>query len=294
MRSLKLLRDPLLHFVVAGVILFAGYELMNRGELNPSTINPVHIGEGEIRWLKDTFANQWQRPPTEDELRGLVTGFLEEELFAREAKALGLDQNDTIVRRRLAQKLTFLVDDTSRIVEPADEELRRFYDVNAERFRVGAQVSFTQLFFNPEKRQHAESDARAALVSISATGSDGTAAMGDSIMLENEFHDVDEQTVSNVFGSDFARAIFLLKPGSWAGPVKSGYGVHLVRVTDLRPATVRQFEGVRPKILEEWRHQQETEVKAVYLSKLREKYGVVIDDSVSRLLAAPPVEAKTQ
>ena len=92
-------------------------------------------------------------------MRGLVAGFLEEELFAREAKALGLDQNDTIVRRRLAQKLTFLVDDTSRIVEPTDEELRRFYNANAERFRAEARVSFTQLFFNPERRQHAESDA---------------------------------------------------------------------------------------------------------------------------------------
>ena len=118
MKRLKLLRDPLLHFVVAGSVLFGGYELINRGEMNPPATDPVHIGEGDIRWLKDTFANQWQRPPTEDELRGLVAGFLEEELFAREAKALGLDQNDTIVRRRLAQKLTFLVEDTSRIVEP--------------------------------------------------------------------------------------------------------------------------------------------------------------------------------
>jgi hypothetical protein len=294
MRSFKLLRDPLLHFVVAGAMLFAGYELMNRGELNSSATDPVHIGEGEIRWLKDTFTNQWQRPPTEDELRGLVAGFLEEELFAREAEALGLDRNDTIVRRRLAQKLAFLVDDTSRIVEPDDEELRRFYDANAERFRAQARITFTQLFFNPDKRQYAESDARAALVSISATGSDGTAAMGDSILLENEFHEVDEQTVSNVFGADFARAIFLLKPGSWAGPVKSGYGVHLVRVTDLSPATHRPFEEVRPKILEEWRHQQEVEAKAAYLGKLREKYGVVIDDNVNRLLAPPPDEAKTQ
>jgi PPIC-type PPIASE domain len=294
MRSLKLLKDPLLHFVVAGAILFAGYELINRDQIHPSATGPVHIGEGEVRWLKETFANQWQRPPTETELRGLVAGFLEEELFAREAKALGLDQNDTIVRRRLAQKLTFLIDDTSRIVEPVDEVLRRFYDANAERFQTEARVSFTQLFFNPEKRQHAESDARAALMSISATGASGAAAMGDAILLENEFHEVDEQTVSNAFGADFARAIFLLKPGSWAGPVKSGYGVHLVRVTDLRPSTLRPFEHVRPKILEEWRHQQETEAKAAYLGKLREKYGVVIEDNVNRLLAQQPVEAKTQ
>jgi len=291
---LKLLRDPLLHFVIAGVVLFGGYELINRGEMNLPATDPVDIGEGDIRWLKDTFANQWQRPPNQDELRGLVASFLEEELFAREAKALGLDQNDMIVRRRLAQKLEFLIGDTSRIVEPADAELRRFYDANAERFGVEARVSFTQLFFNPEKRQHAESDARAALVSISGMGADGAAAMGDPILLENEFHEVDEQTVAKMFGADFARAIFLLRPGSWAGPVKSGYGVHLVRVTNLSPATVLSFEEVRPKVLEEWRHQQQTQAKAVYLSKLREKYGVVIDGGISRSLAPPTIEAKTQ
>jgi hypothetical protein len=126
-------------------------------------------------------------------------------------------------------------------------------------------------------------------------GASGAAAMGDPILLENELYEIDEQTVSNVFGADFARAIFLLKPGLWAGPVKSGYGVHLVRVTDLSPARLRAFEELRPKVLEEWRHQQETEAKAAYLDRLREKYGVAIDDSVSRFFAPPPpIEGKTQ
>ena len=294
MKRLKLLKEPLLHFIVAGAVLFAGYELINRGEMNRPVTAPIHIGEGDIRWLRDTFANQWQRPPTEDELHGLVAGFLKEELLAREAQAMGLDQNDTIVRRRLAQKLEFLIGDTSRIVEPADAELRRFHDANAERFRVEARVSFTQLFFNPEKRKHAESDARAVLVSIAGTGGDGAAAMGDPILLENEFHEVDEQTVSKMFGADFARAIFLLEPGAWAGPVKSGYGVHLVRITDLRPATLRPFQEVRAKVLEEWRRQREEHTKTEYLSKLREKYGVVIDDSVTPLLPVPPPEVQTQ
>jgi parvulin-like peptidyl-prolyl isomerase len=110
--------------------------------------------------------------------------------------------------------------------------------------------------------------------------------MGDPILLENEFHELDEQTVSNIFGADFAQAIFFMKPGSWAGPVKSGYGVHLVRVIDLRAATLRPFEEVRPKILEEYRHKQEVEAKAAYLGKLREKYGVVIDASIDHLLTS--------
>lgn len=294
MSWIKLLKDPLLHFAAAGAIMFAAYAIINRGEMIPPATDPIQISEGDIRWLKDTFSNQWRRPPTEDELSGLIAGFLEEELFAREAKALGLDQNDTIVRRRLAQKLMFLVDDTSRIVEPANAELRRFYNVNAKRFQVEARVTFTQLFFNPEKRQHAESDARAALMSIIATGTDGAAAIGDPILLEDEFHEVDEQTVSNVFGVDFAQKVFSLDLGRWAGPVKSDYGVHLVRLTDLTPATLRPFEVARPEVLKEWRHQREAEAKAAYLSKLREKFGVVIDNSAVRLVAPSPVEANKQ
>jgi hypothetical protein len=253
----------------------------------------VQIGEGEIRWLKETFANQWRREPTGDELRGLVAGFLEEELLAREAKALGLDRNDTIVRRRLAQKLAFLVDDTSRIVEPTEEQLRQFYDANTERFGDEARISFAQVFFNPERRSNAEHDAEAALVSLS-TMDNGTAMIGDPILLETEFHDVDARAVSNLFGDDFARTIFSLKPGSWTGPVKSGYGVHIVRISNLRPPTIRSFEAVRPKVVEAWQHARETEAKAAYLAKLREKYSVNIDDKFAPLLAPPQVEAKSQ
>ena len=160
---------------------------------------------------------------------------------------------------------------------------------------VEPRLSFTQIFFNPERRQHAETDAKAALVLISTAGGDDRApTIGDPTLLETEFHDVDVQTISNLFGADFARTVSLLKPGSWAGPVKSGYGVHLVRITDLRPAILRPFQEVRPKVLEEWRRQREDQTKAQYLGKLREKYGVVIDDSVTQLLPAPPPEAKTQ
>jgi hypothetical protein len=292
---MRLYRDPLLHFAVAGTLLFIGYALMNRDETSTPSTEPVHIGNGEVRWLKETFSNQWQRTPTDDELRGLVAGFLEEELLAREAKTLGLDQNDTIVRRRLAQKLAFLVDDTSRVAEPNEQELREFYNTNAERFRVEPRLSFTQIFFNPARREHAETDAKAALVLLStASGDDRATTMGDPTLLETEYHDVDAQTISNLFGSDFARGVSLLKPGSWAGPVKSGYGVHLVRITNQRPATLRPFEEIRPKVLEEWRRQRENQTKAQYLIKLREKYGVVTDDSLSPLLPTPLAEAKTQ
>ena len=158
---------------------------------------------------------------------------------------LGLDQNDTIVRRRLAQKLAFLVDDTSRIVEPTDEQLRQFYDTNAERFRSEAarvlHAGFLQPGATPERR-----DMTPRLRWSRFRPRPGTIARPRSAIRScsrPSFTTSMPRTVSNLFGDDFARTIFLLKPGSWAGPVKSGYGVHLVRITDLRPATLRSFRG---------------------------------------------------
>ena len=165
---MKLLREPLLHFLIAGSLLFGGYEWLNRAAPAPETEGPVRIGDGEVRWLRETFANQWRRGPTGEEMNDLVATLVEEELLAREARGLGLDQNDTIVRRRLAQKLTFLVEDTSRIADPSEDELRRFYVEHATRYRTEPRVSFTHIFFSPERRPQAEDDARALLAMVSA------------------------------------------------------------------------------------------------------------------------------
>jgi len=282
----KVLKEPLLHFALAGAVLFGGYALVNRGEPDTVGVAPIHIGDGELRWLRETFANQWRREPTSEELNGLVASLLEEELLAREARALGLDQNDTIVRRRLAQKLNFLVEDTSHLVEPTDEELRQFYSANIERFQRAPRVSFTQIFFNPQLRQKADSDAKAALISLSDRAGQGDApAVGDPLLLEANVQDVDQQSLSNMFGAEFAEAVFALRTGAWSGPIKSGFGVHLVRVTNFVRAAPPSFEAVRDKVLEEWRRQRECEMKASYLAKLREKYSVVIDDSVKPSLA---------
>jgi PPIC-type PPIASE domain len=286
---MKLLREPLLHFVVGGAILFAGYSWLNREQADTSGLEPVRIGEGEVRWLKKTWANQWLREPSTQELQGLVTDLVTEELLAREAREMGLDENDTIVRRRLAQKLKFLVEDTSHLVEPTEVELRKYYAANAARFQTVARVSFTQIFFNPEQREDATSDAKAALLELRTPDRDDRVTMiGDRLLFDAEFRDADEQTVSSIFGPDFGRAVFALSPGVWSGPVKSGYGVHLVSIANLTTAKQRPFEEVRDKVLEDWRRERESAANRDYLARLREKYGVVIDNSVKALLGPKP------
>lgn len=287
--SVRLFREPLFQFLIAGALLFGGHEWWTRGTRTSPTEGSVRIGEGEVRWLRETFANQWRRDPTGEEMDGLIATLVEEELLAREARALGLDQNDTIVRRRLAQKVTFLVEDTSRIADPGEEELRRFYEAHAERYRTEPEVSFSHVFFSRERHPHADADARAALTMVAAAGLQGVKPPeGDPLPLEDAFVDVDFQAVSGLFGPEFARAVFALPPGPWSGPVVSAFGVHLVRVTRLRQAEPRRLEDVRDAVVTDWRRQREIETKAAYVAKLRDKYGVVVDDDARSIPGRVP------
>ena len=211
----KLLREPLLHFVIAGALLFGLYTLVSNGSSEQQQDAPVRIGAGEVLWLSQTFSNQWKRDPTREELNALLATLQEEELMAREARAIGLDQNDTIVRRRLAQKLSFSVAETSRIADPTEEELRRFFATHIERYRPEARVSFEQVYFSPARRQRAEADAAAVLKKIATVeGDHGSPAEGDPLLIESTFHDVELRAVSGLFGSEFARAVFAMPTGA--------------------------------------------------------------------------------
>ena len=282
---MKLLREPILHFAVAGALLFAGYSLVSGNEAAENDDARVVIGDGELRWLQETFASRWQRPPSQKELQGLLASYLEEELFSREAQALGLHEGDTIVRRRLAQKLDFIISDSFAIAEPDEEALRRHYQENAAAFTTAPRLSFEQRFFSPARRPDAQGDATAVLHRISGNAADAAAPDGgDPLFLEGGFEALDQTTLSNLFGPDFAAAVFALEQGSWQGPIASGYGVHLVKVTQIEPGRLPAFEEVREAVLTSWRDEQYRNGKAEYLAALREKYGVSVAPSVAPLL----------
>ena len=281
----RIFKEPLVHFVVLGTLLFGVYAWLNRdaADKTKSGATTVRITTNEIAWLKETWLRQWQREPTREELRGLVTEFLKEELLAREARAMGLDENDIIVRRRLAQKLEFLVQDTSRIAEPTEEDLRRLYEANPERFQTVARVSFTHVYFSRERRKDAASDATKALAEL-LRGSTTATELGDRLLIDSEISDADEQTVAAQFGRDFAHVVFAFQPGAWHGPVESGYGLHLVRVSNTKPAKRREFAEVKTQVLERWREQRQREDNERYFASLLKKYDVVVDENLKPLV----------
>jgi len=280
----QLSKEPLLHFLVIGAVLFGAYSWRNRASPGESKTRQVRVSEDDVLWLKETWAKQWQRQPTRDELHALVTEFLKEELLAREAREMGLDQNDPVVRRRLAQKVEFLVQDTSRLIEPTEDDLQKFYFAHPERFSEPARVSFTHAYFSREKRKDAAADAKTALTELSAAGEQNRVAatleIGDPLLLDSDFRDVDRQTVAGQFGEKFATALFALNKGSWRGPLESGYGLHLVKVLSQTPARQREFADVRPQVLDRWREQRRQESNQGYFAGLLKKYDVVVDESV--------------
>ena len=294
--------EPLLHFLVAGAALFGAYAWVERERGDPSThAGAVRIGPGEVAWLRETWSRQWQRPPSQDELRGLVTEYLKEELLAREAREMGLDQNDTIVRRRLAQKLEFLMQDTARLAEPSADDLERFHGAHPELFRAPARVSFSHVYFSRERRRDPERDAEAALAELNRGGSAvRIGELGDRLLIEPVLHDADEASIAAQFGSAFASKVAALAPGAWQGPIESAYGLHLVRVEKIVPAEQRDFAEVRSQVLERWRAEREREQGERYYAALLKKYELSVDESVRSLVGpldgpiAPPGESEVR
>lgn len=288
---MKLLKEPLLHFFFAGATLFAAYALVHRASTPPTvSLHQVRIGEADVRWAAETWRRQWQRSPSPEELRGLVRDLLKEEVLAREALELGLDKDDAVVRRRLAQKMTFLIEDTSRLEEPGEDELRQFYAAHLQEFRREARISFTQVFFD-RARAGADANARQTLIEL-AGARDGTFVgdKGDQLLIEPDVRDADEASIAAQFGKDFAHAVFALPPGTWNGPIESAYGLHLVRVSAIASTEHQPFPAVRDRVLDRWREVQRQEAGKRYFDELFNKYEIVIDDSVTALVDQPETD----
>jgi hypothetical protein len=285
---MKLLHEPLVHFLVAGALLFAGYAWLNHGEADTTgkATRVVRITAKEIEWLTHTWTRQWQRPPTTDELKGLVADYLKEELLSREARTLQLDIDDTIVRRRLAQKMEFFIEDTARLATPSEEELRRFYETNHERFQPSPRISFRHVFFSRDHQGGAAAAAAQAQQRLKSDAPEEAAALGDRFLLEYEFTNADEQTIANLFGPDFARQVFALDPNQWSRPIASSYGLHLVWVSQRQASHTLDFTEVRDKVMAEWQRQHQQAEYEKFFAALLQKYDVVVDESVRPIVGS--------
>ncbi len=267
------LREPLVHFLALGAALFALSQWRGGSGSNRIVITP-----GQVDSLAASFARTWQRPPSEAELKGLVDEHVREELAAREAASLGLDRDDVVIRRRLRQKLEFLVEDTLESVPVTDAELQAWLDKHPDRFRAEPEVAFRQVYLNPDRRGDAvERDASKLLERLSSAGRDAGLRAGDPTMLPHEVEHSTRSGVAGQFGEEFADAVLQVEPGRWAGPLQSGYGMHLVWVDAKEAGRLPKLDEVRPLVERELLAARRREqIDAMYAQMLA-RYKVVVE-----------------
>jgi hypothetical protein len=277
----KLIREPLLHFLLIGAALFVLYDLQNEDTVDDS--RQIVISQAEIDRMITLWEKKWQRLPTRQELDGLIEAQIKEEVLYREALAMGLDQDDTIVRRRLAQKVEFISSDIASQADPTEEDLQAYLDANPDKFARPGLVSFEQVFLNADRRgEQVERDAELLLAELK--GDDGTLDLmeaGDSFMFGVQHETLTRHGISRLFGNQFAEAVFDLPVGEWQGPVRSGYGLHLVRINSRSESQPRTLDEVRDKVRDEWLAQQQRQHNEAFYEALRARYDIVVEPFVA-------------
>lgn len=277
----SMLREPLLHFLFIGAALFLLFELFD----NPAgpQSNRVVITDGQIEFLKASYTRARQRPPTEQELQGLVDGYVREEILYREALALGLDKDDSIIRKRLNQKLELMSDDIAGITIPSDEQLQEFLETHAESFRTEPQVAFRHVFIDVAQRGYQATDEASKLLAVLSdekSNSDPD-TLGDRLMLPTTYTLTPVGEIAKMFGKPFSLELINSKPGQWTGPVQSGYGLHLILVTEHVVGKLPQLDEIRETVEWEWSAAHRKELKENIYKEIREKYSIEFEQSTS-------------
>jgi parvulin-like peptidyl-prolyl isomerase len=262
----RILRDPLFHFFLFGLGIFAIY-----GSLTPEAQNGgggalIVIDTQDVDRLVQQFEATWRRPPTQEELSALVEAQLREEILVREAIALGLDQGDGIIRNRLAQKMTFLTTSVAQSMLPEDEILIAHMETNQDRFSMPGQLAFDQISL-PEG-----ADADAALAALNA-GVDPD-EVGNRSLLPLRMPLTSVQAIDGTFGRDFYATLIDFPLNAWAGPVQSGYGAHLVRLTDRKEPRLAPLESIRDQVLADWRREQTDVLTNAQFDAFRDNYKI--------------------
>jgi len=276
----QLHKEPLLHFLIIGAMIFVLFSIVNKEEDIVSS-NKIVLTTADIERLSDYWSKKMNRPPTKSELQGLVDSYIKEEVYYREALALGLDQNDTVLRRRLMQKMEFLSNDLAELNTPDESALNKFFIDNQEKYKLPARISFTHIYFSSDKRgTKAVEDAESFLSELKA--SSGTVLRaperGDSFMLQYDFAQETPFEIAGLFGKGFAEQLFTLETNTWQGPIKSGYGFHLVRIREKIDSRMPELASVIDKVRTDWIFEQRQKMNKEIYERFKERYEIIIED----------------
>ena len=291
----RLFKEPLIQFLIIGAAIYGAYSMFGTPEENfRDTL--VHVDSNRINAFISEWESRWNRPPTREEIDGLIQSYIKEDVLYRQAVSMGLNEDDPITRRRMAQKLEFLTSDLAMMVQPAEGVLEQYFADNAEAYRTPDLMTFSQVFFDPDSREDSTlEDAADALVILQAAGvpTEESMQVGDGFMLQSDFVSVTATEAARQMGTGFVEAVVQLSPGSWHGPVLSGYGVHLVYMYSYEKSPPAVFEDVQAAVLENWQFEQREQFNADFLENLKTRYEIVIDEIPADRILLRPDETAT-
>jgi hypothetical protein len=279
--KVPLLKEPLLHFLLLGAALFGLFSMLDKKDAEAPA--KVVVSASRVATLADGFARTWRRPPTEQELQGLVEDYIRDEIFYREGRRAGLDRDDLVIRRRVRQKMEFLAEDMTA-ADPSDEQLAAHLASHPERFRTEDRLTFHQIFLSATRRGSAldEDAGQIADTLVRTSAPEDTATLGDPFLLGEEFREMSQSDIARTFGEGFAKQLSAMEPGRWQGPIPSSFGVHFVFVDARAKGSLPPLDTVREAVQREWLNARRIEAEQKLYRTLRERYQIVME---------PPPEA---
>lgn len=281
---IRLKNEPLVHFLLIGAAVFMFYNATN--EQGSTAPNRIVVSSGKVEQLAANYKRTWMRLPTQEKLDTLIDNYVREEVYYREALAMGLDQNDPLVRMRMRMKMEYILKDLSS-QNVTDEDLAAYLKQNPDKFRKEAQVSFQQILLSYDKRKNIDADAKQLLINLNNTTPKGDANKispenaGDPTMLAYDFQLETKSGIERTFGKNFTDEIVKLSPGKWIGPVYSEYGGHLLKITEHIAPRQLALEAIRAVVKREYLAQRIKEQKNLAYQQLRKGYEVTIEPGAS-------------
>ncbi len=282
-----------MHFLLIGVAMFGAYAWLNAGSSDTDPSRDIVLTDDDLLQMQVVWRAQGRPAPTVAQLQGMIDTKVREEVLYREALAMGLQNDDVIVRRRMAQKMDFLAEDLASLRELTREELQVLFKAQPREFGLPPRASFHHLYFSFDKRGgKAREAADAAAVRLATRPGDPNPAgvTGDAFMFQDRYAERTPDQVAAVFGGPFAQAVFEVKPGAWSAPIESAFGWHVVFVDASTPGSMPEFELVEPQIKAAWVQEQRAELKRQAYDVMRAKYRVVLPAKAPAVPASAPAK----
>lgn len=277
---MKFLREPLVQFLFLGGLIYFAYGLF-APETEEDTSRNIVVNKSKVQWMQGSWEKRRNRLPTQEELDGLISQYVKETILYNEAIKMGLDRDDGMIRRRLAQKVEFLAKDLVAYTPPTEQDLKKYYDEHQDKYTPDATYTFMQIYFNPDKRGNATLDdvnkAKEILNKEESNIQDFT-RFGDNLMVGNYFEATSAFHIRKSFGTSFTQELVKLKPGKWHDTILSGYGVHLVYIKEIVTPPVTPLSQVKDEVLQAWTSERQEKLNEDFYAALKEAYTIVIED----------------